>query len=265
LLDAFLPAAYRGPVRWTASEAEPWLVFLARHLEYEVGGADFAWWEMGSLMMAHLKPRLPARRVLFRPRLLAMPLLVVLAFFVVLDLLLPGRPVSAPVTLCCALYCGLAFGVPRSFLIDRCNLTHRVSPGSVLRHDRQVALTIALGIALPAGLLLSFAVPFSGGLPRLLYSTVGIFSIGAEISAKMTAWPSYLIRRSCLALRRQLPWALMSFLEDAHRRGVVRQVGAVYQFRHIELQRCLATRGGPPPGGADREGAIWAISQLPFG
>jgi hypothetical protein len=34
----------------------------------------------------------------------------------------------------------------------------------------------------------------------------------------------------------------MAFLADAHQRGVLRQVGAVYQFRHIELQRRLANR-----------------------
>jgi hypothetical protein len=34
----------------------------------------------------------------------------------------------------------------------------------------------------------------------------------------------------------------MGFLADAHKRGVLRQAGAVYQFRHIELQRRLATR-----------------------
>ena len=32
----------------------------------------------------------------------------------------------------------------------------------------------------------------------------------------------------------------MSFLADAHRPGIVRQAGAIYQFRHIELQRRLA-------------------------
>jgi hypothetical protein len=34
----------------------------------------------------------------------------------------------------------------------------------------------------------------------------------------------------------------MGFLADAHQRGVLRQAGAVYQFRHIELQRRLANR-----------------------
>jgi hypothetical protein len=38
----------------------------------------------------------------------------------------------------------------------------------------------------------------------------------------------------------------MDFLSDAHRRGVLRQVGAVYQFRHIELQHRLAARLADP-------------------
>jgi hypothetical protein len=33
------------------------------------------------------------------------------------------------------------------------------------------------------------------------------------------------------------------FLADAHRnRGALRQVGVVYQFRHLDLQRRLANR-----------------------
>ena len=39
-----------------------------------------------------------------------------------------------------------------------------------------------------------------------------------------------------------LPWPLMAFLADAHQRGVLRQTGATYQFRHLEPQRRLATR-----------------------
>jgi hypothetical protein len=36
------------------------------------------------------------------------------------------------------------------------------------------------------------------------------------------------------------PWRLMRFLDEAHRRGVLRQVGPVYQFRHAYLQEALA-------------------------
>jgi len=45
-----------------------------------------------------------------------------------------------------------------------------------------------------------------------------------------------------LAFHRRLPWAPMSFLADADKKGVLRQAGAVYQFRHIELQHWLANQ-----------------------
>ncbi len=65
---------------------------------------------------------------------------------------------------------------------------------------------------------------------------------GLVLSMFETAWPSYMLTRGWLAFRHHLPWSLMSFLYDAHQRGVLRQAGAVYQFRHLELQRRLATR-----------------------
>src|SRR5439155_16138794 len=52
-------------------------------------------------------------------------------------------------------------------------------------------------------------------------------------------WLSYTIARLWLASRQRLPWRLIHFLEDAHRRGVLRQAGPIYQFRHIRLQTHL--------------------------
>jgi DNA-binding SARP family transcriptional activator len=52
-----------------------------------------------------------------------------------------------------------------------------------------------------------------------------------------TAWGQWLLfTRIALPLTGRLPWSTMAFLDDAHRRGVLRQVGAVYQFRHARLQ-----------------------------
>jgi hypothetical protein len=48
--------------------------------------------------------------------------------------------------------------------------------------------------------------------------------------------------RLWLPLTGQLPWRVMGFLEEAHRRGILRQVGAVYQFRHARLQEHFAGR-----------------------
>lgn len=39
----------------------------------------------------------------------------------------------------------------------------------------------------------------------------------------------------------------MTFLQDAREhRGVLRQAGAVYEFRHLDLQRHLAQQPCPP-------------------
>ena len=71
--------------------------------------------------------------------------------------------------------------------------------------------------------------------------------LGLVFSMVKTAWPLYLLTRAWLALRHQLPWPLMAFLADAHQRGIMRQAGAVYQFRHIELLHRLAARPDHPP------------------
>ena len=65
---------------------------------------------------------------------------------------------------------------------------------------------------------------------------------GLVLGVTQTAWLGYVIARAWLASRHRLPWSLMGFLADAHMRGILRQAGAVYQFRHIELQHRLANR-----------------------
>jgi hypothetical protein len=47
------------------------------------------------------------------------------------------------------------------------------------------------------------------------------------LSASKSVWPRWLITRSWLTIRGQLPWRFFGFLSDAHKRGVLRQQGAV--------------------------------------
>ncbi|GAU65739.1 hypothetical protein SSP35_02_01060 [Streptomyces sp. NBRC 110611] len=66
----------------------------------------------------------------------------------------------------------------------------------------------------------------------------------------LTAWGQWTVfSRIWLPLTGRLPWSLVAFLEDAYQRGVLRQAGAVYQFRHLRLQHHLArayrTQHGP--------------------
>jgi hypothetical protein len=57
-----------------------------------------------------------------------------------------------------------------------------------------------------------------------------------------TAWGQWLILvRVWLPLTGRLPWPVHAFLTDAYHRGVLRQTGAVYQFRHARLQEHLTS------------------------
>jgi hypothetical protein len=54
------------------------------------------------------------------------------------------------------------------------------------------------------------------------------------------SWAAFTAARALLTISGALPAHLMDFLEEARRLGALRQVGAVYQFRHAELQDRLA-------------------------
>lgn len=90
-------------------------------------------------------------------------------------------------------------------------------------------------LILVAGLAAWLAVGRAPGL------VIGL-AAGLVVGLNKTRWTSYTLARRWLAFRRQLPWPLMAFLADAHQRGVLRQAGATYQFRHLEPQHRLATR-----------------------
>ncbi|GAA2632678.1 hypothetical protein [Streptomyces vastus] len=64
------------------------------------------------------------------------------------------------------------------------------------------------------------------------------------IAFVLSAWGHLLTARLWLCPPGRLSWRLMAFLAEAHERGVLRQAGAVYQFRHARLQERLASARG---------------------
>ncbi|MGC0312893.1 NACHT domain-containing protein [Kitasatospora acidiphila] len=79
----------------------------------------------------------------------------------------------------------------------------------------------------------------SGDSLRFAFLTALGGGLGSGLS--LTAWGQWMVvARVWLPLRGKLPWDTMAFLEDAHQRGVLRQVGAVYEFRHARLQEHFA-------------------------
>ncbi|MGV9374216.1 NACHT domain-containing protein [Nonomuraea sp. NPDC003707] len=63
---------------------------------------------------------------------------------------------------------------------------------------------------------------------------------GGLVTGKHHAWLVFTIAVLRLAMLRRLPRRLMPFLDDAHRLGLLRAAGPVYQFRHAELHDHLA-------------------------
>ena len=111
-------------------------------------------------------------------------------------------------------------------------------------------MSISFGL-LATGLIGGLIGGLTGHLTQGIWKGIGIgLGLGLVLTLSITslevAWPSYSVARCWLALRHKLPWRMMAFLSDAHHRGVLRQVGSVYQFRHIELQHRLASAGPNP-------------------
>lgn len=72
---------------------------------------------------------------------------------------------------------------------------------------------------------------------------LGAFGIGAS-SMAVSAWGGLAGVRFWLAPQGRIPWRLMTFLEDACEKGVLRRSGPYYVFRHDRLYRNLLD---PPP------------------
>lgn len=103
-----------------------------------------------------------------------------------------------------------------------------MSPRTVLKNDRAAAF-VAAGI-FTAGIGLPLTVVAPNGITIL-----PLFLVLAVVILMMHAWGRHRIVATGLALSGRLPWRLTQFLDDAHRLGVLRQAGPVYQFRHNAL------------------------------
>ncbi|MDH6116422.1 hypothetical protein ABH930_000821 [Kitasatospora sp. GAS204A] len=85
----------------------------------------------------------------------------------------------------------------------------------------------------------------------LVFGLEGAFAGGLGYGLVLTAWGQWAaLCRIWLPLTGRLPWALVAFLDDAHDLGVLRQAGAVYQFRHARVEEHLSRSEKPMEGGS---------------
>ncbi|MGW2274124.1 helix-turn-helix domain-containing protein [Streptomyces yangpuensis] len=147
---------------------------------------------------------------------------------------------------------GLVFGLMAA-LEAPVDVSTAATPVSLLASNRATAgrqflvLSVALTLAIAFGGYLVVAAlrtvmgPLNWGVQDSLFigTVCGLGGAAAYVLA-FTAWGQWIVlARVWLPLAGKLPADPAAFLDDAYRRGVLRQTGAVYQFRHERLQHHL--------------------------
>jgi hypothetical protein len=167
---------------------------------------------------------------------------------------------------------GLSIGIlsawPCGLTGRKVDLSKASSPRDVFGHDRRAFIKTSFAAGLPAGiagfvgggLTSVFEVKAHANLSVLIGDGLGIglasaLIIGLAFGFYHAAYGSFFIEHLWLALLGKLPWRLMLFLTDAHEKGVLRESGAFYQFRHMDLQRQVARAYPVAPKRRHRRGA----------
>ncbi|MGX1885828.1 NACHT domain-containing protein [Streptomyces sp. NPDC055287] len=150
---------------------------------------------------------------------------------------------------------GCASGVYRALNMSS-DVIRSTGPRSTLRTDRSATFVRAAIVSVVAGGVCLVLISALGrdGFPATVHTQLWL-PLGTSALA-LSAWGRLGVTRIWLAVTGRAPWRLMGFLEEAHRRGVLRQSGAHYEFRHLRLQQRLA-------GARDRTGVPRDPSLIP--
>ncbi|WP_094028477.1 hypothetical protein, partial [Nocardia cerradoensis] len=141
---------------------------------------------------------------------------------------------------------GLAVGILAVALDRPVTLDRPIGPLESLRLDRRAAAIYSLAYAVAAGAATWLHAAISP-TTTLGAQDIGLFAVAFfVISYFLTASGRHTITSVWMWLAGRMPLRDMEFYCTAHRRGVLRQVGSVYQFRHALLQDRLATGGRRP-------------------
>jgi hypothetical protein len=133
---------------------------------------------------------------------------------------------------------GLGFGLGAA-VITPPGVDTVVTPATLLESNRRYTILQTVAAAGAYGYVIGTLTTPVHGL--ILGPVIGIaFGVAAH------AWGRWIVLTRCwLPLTGRLPWRLWTFLGDAHGREVLRQSGAVYEFRHALLRDDLAAARSP--------------------
>jgi NACHT domain len=135
--------------------------------------------------------------------------------------------------------------IPKSFIVPS-ETSGNVSPDVSLRLDRQADLVVTVSrrsaVAVAVWLFCGAQIAFAYAIYAITATVVAVVLGGQNTFASRV----YTDARIWLTAQGRAPWRTMGFLADANRRGVLRQVGAAYQFRHSRLlERADNWQSGP--------------------
>ncbi len=118
------------------------------------------------------------------------------------------------------------------------------SPAGTLRRDLRLMVGRTVAALFLGGFLVGVTAGLVGGAVVVLVLGVegatAILLVSGLARWTCTASSVYLVAVVILSARRNVPRRMMRFLHDAHRAGLLRRVGPVYEFRHAKLQERLA-------------------------
>ena len=138
---------------------------------------------------------------------------------------------------------GLVNGLDKAFADP--DSTSSSSPAVAWRDDR----SYAIGVGILSGVVLGLVAGLVGGLVAgpgagISAGVVAVLGVGLGLGLLASRGWSSTLAMAQLAKEWHTPPHLISFLEDAHERNVLRTVGSAYQFRHARLQDRLAAADG---------------------
>jgi len=186
---------------------------------------------------------------------------------IVSSLIFPGLPIVITSWIVFGIVFGLAGGLLRAFIVglavvgqgiisqlliiwfntrqtttdDGGSLTPLTSWHSERKYDLTSGLLFALESVIVFGTLAVVILGWSNGAEvAIVMGVVAVSTTGLRLALSSFAFFQ-------LAIRWHTPLRLIRFLDDARKRGILRRIGPLYQFRHARLQDRLALRGPSPP------------------
>ncbi|MBW5482445.1 NACHT domain-containing protein [Streptomyces bambusae] len=229
LLERYLPAAYTESTgrRFGTDRARRYLTTIAHQMQRD-GTYDFAWWQVHSVVTG-----------------VVVGAAFGLSYGWFFHMLFGTRLAVLSGVMTGAVGGGVHIMVRRG--LTQVYVTEDVlrGPRGVLRQYAVIGCVSGLGVALLLATAMGgWLTRVLGAEPEAVYGFSALVGGAAGLATLLgSAWGSYQVSRTWFWLTRQLPWRFWTFLDDAHERGVLRQTGAVHQFRHLRVQEQLSGAG----------------------